>query len=169
VAPREVGENLAQMGGSSDLLETLLEGLPDSSRSDAHAVLASLTLLACRRVLESGVLNFSPASKQAIYDGLIVALATERVRTFGLSEDCVDTFISDMVNRADLFATIWNESIGRQPAPHHYVAKEGWFMICGDRSNPDLTRIVLLSGTLSATSTTVMEFLREARPLIQDL
>src|SRR5207244_989657 len=147
--------------------EMLVEGLPDGSPKVAYAVLASLTTGVSPGCIQGS--QFHPSFATGHLQRPHSRIGNRGVQKLGLSEDDVDSSIRDIVDRADLFARIWNESMGKQPSPHYYVAKEGWFMICGDRSNPDPSRMLLLSGSFSATSTTVMEFLREARPLIRDL
>jgi hypothetical protein len=176
VDPKEVGSTIAEIGSpvSSGLIEMLLDNAPEGSPGVAHSVLASLTLLACRRALEAGGLNFTPASVQAIWVSLVCSLAAERVRALGLPEghsmeSSLPALYDEMVNRADSMARIWDESLNKEPSPHWYVAKEGWFIICGDRSHPNPAMIVGLSGFMSTVTTTALEFMKESRGLVKDL
>jgi len=163
-----LGATLAEVGSCSGILDVLTEDLLHESRDEALIVLVALTYFGCRRALDSGQFDFSPASHQAINEGLIVALAREVIRGLGQTEDKIVSTIELIMSRTNRFGSVWNENMKGQPNPHHFVAKEAWAMISGAR-DADPAKTITLAGMLSASTVTVVEFLRESRPLILDM
>jgi hypothetical protein len=164
VGPAKLGRGLAEIATSSarpDVLEMLIENLPQKNHGDAFLAMASLNLFAWIRVSQNESLHLgSRASRKKIYDNMASFLVVPYVQLFDPGVDPDATVVLITTNAVELMK-IWNDSQDKPPSPQWHIGKEVWFMLEETRTDPDPVRITLLSGLLHTQTMTLLEFVRQ--------
>lgn len=166
VQPAALGKGLAEIASGAarpDLLEMLINDLPQRTLGDAFLAVAPLSLFAWIRASNNEPLQLgSPAARQEIYDNFASVLVVHYVRLFGSERD-PDAIVADIKRIAQRLVEVWNSSQDKPPAPHWYVGKEVWSILEANNENPDPARIMLLSELLTTQTKTLLEFARRVQ------
>ncbi|MFQ5662351.1 MAG: hypothetical protein ACE5HL_00765 [Terriglobia bacterium] len=162
-----VGKLLAELscGSNPGILDMLIEELPSKNRADAFLALASLSLFAWIRASQSESLQLDLASQKEIYHSFASFLVVQYLQQFGGSED-PNAIVYEITSNARGLLDVWNNSQGKEPLPHWYVAKAVWFMLQEDPDRPDPVQIMALTELLSSETLGFLEFVRDIQGYI---